>query len=158
MWFVYIYHWFIGLFVEKAVESAIDGEHVEPEESDWDWSKSPDANVDEQEVTLVTKESDVSLFLGELSDLITRGFDSPQVSVLINKIGKMSAGEHWYVEFHIKAFDRGTPLKIIAQRLDHEHVGFIIVTDSALSFEIANRAPKYDQSGKSVEPPQHGLN
>lgn len=159
MWFTSLYGWILELFVGKAVEEIVDGarEHIEPEESDWDWSKSADANPDLKEISLVIRDIDASLFLGEIESLVTRGFDSAQIIVLMRQIEKLNPGEHTFVEFYIKAFERGTQLKIVAQRLDAEHLGFIFWTDSALSFEIAQLQPKFDQADKEVVVPP-GLN
>jgi len=160
MWFNGLFTWIFSIFIDKAADDIADAtrEHIEPEEGDWDWSKSPDANPDVQEVNLVAKEAKVSLFLAEVEKLVTRGFGSPQILVLMTKIDKLSPGQHWFVEFNVKAFDRGSPLNLFVQRLDFEHVGFIIQSDSALSFEIANLASEYDQSDKEVSPPATGLN
>ena len=148
------------LFVRKAVSDVVDGatEHIEPEESDWDWSKSPDTNPDIKDVNLVAKESEASMFLAEIDKLVTRGFGPPQILILMTKMEKLRPGEQWFVEFNVKAFDRGTPLNLFIQRLDYEHIGFIVQSDSALSFEIGNLASQYDQSDKKVLPPATGLN
>ncbi len=140
--------WLMAFIVEKvlgrAVDKAVSGEHVEPDESDWDWSKSEDASPDLNQISAEILEADASLFFGEIVPHIERGFDIPQIGLLLNQISRLADGEYRISEFHVRAFGRGTALNVGVQRLSKERIGVLIESDSAVTFEAATSVAKYE--------------
>ena len=160
MWFGQLWTLVLSIFVEKAVDKVIDSTapHVEPEESDWDWTKAPDANPDLKDLSVIVNEANVSLFFGEVSKFIDRGFGKFQIEAIVTKLQHLAEDERHYVEYHVKAFDRGTPLQILTQKLGAEKIGIMVWSDSALSFEIGSLISRFDESENNNAVLLMGLN
>ncbi len=147
VWFGSLWRWLWRLFARRVNRAT---RPTDPDESDWDWTKSSESNPDIKCLSVIIRSSDASLFFGEIAGFVERGFGSPQIAVILNKLRMLSEGERWYVEYYVRAFGRGTPLQIASQKMDDERVGLIIWSDSALSFEIGALMPRYEQSGEAA--------
>ena len=98
------------VFAGKIVE----GDHHEPDESDWSWE------TDLEETSLQLPPEFVPRFFAVLSKLFDRGFGPPQIEIIENLTTKLQFGQTRQLNFNPGRKGKPVTLQILLCRLNPE--------------------------------------